>query len=825
MNNSGLIQARTIDDLKGNIKLYADGGTVNVAGTLDASAPNGGDGGLIETSGANVNIANSAVITTAAAYGKAGTWVIDPDGFTIAASGGDITGATLGSELAANNVTIASTQGSGNNGANDGNINVNDVVSWTTANTLSLTATNAINVNAAVTAPVGTLTLTAGTDVNINAPSSLQVATLGATAGNNVNINAPQTWANNGAWTFSGTNINVNDTVNWSAGTLTLNAGAAGGFINVNAVMTASANAQFVATYDTAMDTSMSGGSPTATYGTPFGGFNFLFQPATPATATTPPIAPTPWSFIGSLDFVNSTAATPVIINGNVYTLITSIGGSGPHDLSVINTNNGVGYYALASNLTAPSTAFTAPPISGMATGSIFEGLGNSISGVTVTANPALTPASFFGGNYGTIRDINLTKVTINSEAIGDGALIGVNNGTIINAYVSGTVNVIGSAVGTSFTGGEDIGGFAGINEGVIYGSRANVNVNATDAYAVGGFVGENVSEGSSHAVILNSASYGTVTIYETNYNAYTTTLNGGLGFGGFVGKNNGGVISNSLSDGAVIASSAAGSNIPFTSIGGFFGYNVNGNGSGIINNSVSYTTLSSTTTVPGDSSGAYSYGLSGSFGGYSFSGQVNNSSAFGNVSLTGTYASSYVDGFAGRNGSTTFNGNTFNPTTTGESTGVGRGSGTGVSTTTSTFGSSTQGPPESNAAQSAATAVANAQTLTQQATSQQTAVATAEAFAAQQEANFESNGQQTGGQASFSGQGSNSTGQGLNNQIGSFTPTNTGTVNGTMDNHIVYSDSDSYSATIKSINADGMQFDLEGGSQGGEGGAGGTNK
>ena len=94
--------------------------------------------------------------------------------------------------------------------------------------------------------------------------------------------------------------------------------------------------------------------------------------------------------------------------------------------------------------------------------------------------------------------------------------------------------------------------------------------------------------------------------------------------------------------------------------------------------------------------------------------------------------------------------------------------------------------------------------------------VLSARAFEAQQEAIFEGNGQQTGGQASFSGQGSNSTGQGLNNQIGSFTPSNTGTVNGTMDNHIVYSDSGSYSATIKSINADGMQFDLEGGSQGG---------
>ncbi len=96
---------------------------------------------------------------------------------------------------------------------------------------------------------------------------------------------------------------------------------------------------------------------------------------------------------------------------------------------------------------------------------------------------------------------------------------------------------------------------------------------------------------------------------------------------------------------------------------------------------------------------------------------------------------------------------------------------------------------------------------------------------AQQQEAIFEVNGQQTGGQASFSGQGSNSTGQGLNGQIGSFTPSNTGTVNGTMDNHIVYSsDSGSYSATIKSITADGVQFDMEGGG-GAAGGGSGPNK
>ena len=147
VNNSGIIQARTIDDLKGHIQLLAQGGAVNLSGTLDASAPHGGDGGLIETSGNKVSIADSAIITTAAPYGKAGTWVIDPDGFTISPQNGDMTGTALSNALNSGNVTIASTSGSGS----DGNINVNDTVSWS-ANTLTLNATKNVYVNAVMTA-------------------------------------------------------------------------------------------------------------------------------------------------------------------------------------------------------------------------------------------------------------------------------------------------------------------------------------------------------------------------------------------------------------------------------------------------------------------------------------------------------------------------------------------------------------------------------------------------------------------------------------------------------------------------------------------------
>ena len=82
-------------------------------------------------------------ITTLANVGKTGTWLIDPTDFTVAASGGDITGTQLSSDLGSNNVTIQSTNGAlGTNG----NILVNDVVSWS-ANKLTLNAQANININ------------------------------------------------------------------------------------------------------------------------------------------------------------------------------------------------------------------------------------------------------------------------------------------------------------------------------------------------------------------------------------------------------------------------------------------------------------------------------------------------------------------------------------------------------------------------------------------------------------------------------------------------------------------------------------------------------
>lgn len=195
INNTGVIEAHTVDAHGGTITLLGgmSAGTVNVGGTLDASAPNGGNGGFIETSAAKVKVADSVKITTLAPSGLTGSWLIDPTDFTIAASGGDITGTALSASLATTNPTIQSTAGGT---AGSGNVNVNDVVSWSSAHTLTLNAQNNININAAINASgsaslallYGQGALASGntSTYNVNAPVNLPAGnTFSTTLGSN----------------------------------------------------------------------------------------------------------------------------------------------------------------------------------------------------------------------------------------------------------------------------------------------------------------------------------------------------------------------------------------------------------------------------------------------------------------------------------------------------------------------------------------------------------------------------------------------------------------------------------------------------------------
>lgn len=211
VNNSGVIQAQTIGTRNGTILLLGDmtTGTMDVGGKLDASAPNGGNGGFIETSAAHVSIRDGISVTTAAPQGLMGSWLIDPQDFIIGA-GGNISGLTLSAQLVNGSVTIITQPGPGN-----GDIFVNDVVSWTTpvgqtATTLTLNADRDVNINAPITAVRGNLVACCGRDVNVNAAISVTDGSALLAAGRNVNQNAAITMVRGNLQMCAANDVNVN---------------------------------------------------------------------------------------------------------------------------------------------------------------------------------------------------------------------------------------------------------------------------------------------------------------------------------------------------------------------------------------------------------------------------------------------------------------------------------------------------------------------------------------------------------------------------------------------------------------------------------------
>lgn len=221
VNNTGVIQAHTLQDRNGTIMLLGDmqTGTVNVGGVLDASAPDGGNGGFIETSAATVNVDAGVRISTAAADGKTGLWLIDPQDFTIGSAEGDnIAGSTLSAQLVTNNVAIT-TAGAGND---NGDIFVNDAVSWSASGgptTLTLTADRNVDINAAITATNGNLVVCCGQDVNVNAAITTTNGSVLLAAGRDVNQRAAITVTDGNLMMCAANDVNIFSAITVTDGT------------------------------------------------------------------------------------------------------------------------------------------------------------------------------------------------------------------------------------------------------------------------------------------------------------------------------------------------------------------------------------------------------------------------------------------------------------------------------------------------------------------------------------------------------------------------------------------------------------------------------
>lgn len=531
VNNTGLIRAQTVNTENGAIKLL--GNTVKVAGTLDASAPAGGNGGFIETSGQTVDIASSAVITTAAAKGKTGTWLLDPTDYTIGsgATGSNYQNNTeLSSHLDLNNVVIATDA----SGAGDGNIYVNAAVSWASGNTLTLSAHKDISINAAITA------------TGDNAGLALNTGGSGYTLGANGKItlsgrNAGFAWNGNTYYVINSyTDPTVLETMSetgsyllgedWDAGYT-----ASAGFIPIGS--TTAFNGVFDGGGHTISNLTINRPTEDAVGMFTATGSNAVLRNLTLSNVTV-----SGKKAVGGLVAANAGAITNVKVSGSV---------------SAVNPDITTG----SSNDTAYAGGIAAI---NQATGSISD----SSSSATVKASVADVAAAggiagFHGGAIA--GSCNTGAVTAaNAANVWAGGISGVNyDATVENSHNRGTITATSAASGAQVSAGGITGYHTYLTDmdGEIAGSYNVGIVTATgDKSNAGGIAGINIM-----GLIEDTYNTGTVT-------AISNTGSGGnrAQAGGIAGLNAGGV-STSYSSGVVSASGSA-----LNAAGALIGTNVN---------------------------------------------------------------------------------------------------------------------------------------------------------------------------------------------------------------------------------------------------------
>ena len=654
VNNSGLIQAQTIGDLTGSISLDANGGTTSVNGTLDASAPNGGNGGQITTSGATVTVADGAIITTQSAAGNGGLWTINSYGFTVGSSGSNLSATELDNALGTTSVEIASLTPSSN--GIDSSVSINAPVSWASNSALTLAAADYVNVGTPITATgaAAHLALNAGKDVDISAPVALsgQNAALAITAGNNIEIDdAVMLSGNNAALSMSyGGNYNILTPASYSGAVLGNNgipapntdiSGGTYGSITLSGNSASlNINGNAYSLIHNLGDLNSASGSG---YYALAGSLN-----AGGTTYTSSPIG----AFSGTLTGLGHTiSALTINSSQNDIGLIGSATNATVRDLGLTNVNVASTGSNVGALLGSGSGTITNDYSTGQVSGY------SSVGGLIGSLNSGTTSYSFSSANVASTETVSAAVSGLAYPNFFTGGLIGNDGGSIshsdatgavtsYNGYTGGLVGrFTGSSIELSYAkgsveettldssdGGSSVGGLVGEALGNVSNSFATGNVIGYDQ--VGGLIGVDGSVGASSNTyyIKNSYATGTVSAYGWE-NGNDLLSSSGAGAGGLVGAAYGTTIINSFATGNVTSYY----NQPYTNggeangyVGGLVGYMDNGSITG------SYAKGNVTVT------GTYLYGVGGLVGGAALT-SIDDSYAYGNVT-----GNDYVGGLVG---------------------------------------------------------------------------------------------------------------------------------------------------------------------------------
>ncbi len=539
-------------------------GSINARGGAKS-----GNGGFIETSGNRVKIGDSSKVDTRAAFGKTGMWLLDPEFYTIAASGGDVTGAHLSALLADNFVTISA----------DRDINVNDAIIWFD-HLLTLNSTNGNG------------------NININA-----VITANDTAALTLKVNDPAPDTSSGA-------ININNTITWSNNLLTL---ISPGNVNINAVMTANNNASL--DIQAASDHVNIGINPDGSFKgridffqddgiTPRSGNYFLTINQNPYNVITN---------LGELQDINTQIQSPPdsdfigIITGNFalganidnasnsFTPIGDMNNNTPfmgqfdglgHTISNLNISQpgaGTGLFGFAVDAGIRNVGLLAPVISGDSYVGTLLGKGSSVEIANCFAIVDSSLRSIDGtGNYigglignldtGSSLKFSHSNIAVNGSINNSsevGGLVGyIDNSDVTDSFAQGNVtglNMIGGLIGVTYgssrversyaigniaTTGYDVGGLLGAMIGDSLSGEKEGDISIDSSFASGDVSGGNNVGGLIGLVQAGTGSNGNVT---------------GAGSGGIFAR-----ITDSYAIGAVTGS---------TSVGGLVGTLMGGNG------------------------------------------------------------------------------------------------------------------------------------------------------------------------------------------------------------------------------------------------------
>ncbi|MDH2050802.1 YDG domain-containing protein [Achromobacter marplatensis] len=467
INHTGITQAKTLaTGENGKIVLLGDmvNDRIAVAGKLDASAPNGGKGGFVETSAAKVTVAAGAVITTKAVSGQHGSWLIDPTDFTVSAGTTGQTDSGIGADtLSANldngNVELRTVD----NGSQAGNINVNSGVKWSASTKLTLSAHGDVNINAPITATGAE----AGLELNLGGFKQR-----GYSSGGSYSANAPVTLSgaqstfkvNGQGYTLlrSVQDIRSLDQLGFGYYALAQDLDLKGSTFSTALVSNLQGTLAGLGHTIDNLNISTTNGGNLGLIGTITNGSEVRDLAVTNAT-----IVGT--GYLGTLAGTNEGTIRNVAVSGSV-TGETTLGGLVAANNSVITGSN--------ARTTVTSTS----------KGYFLGGLvGNN--GVGATIDNAYSTGNVSGGNTDT------------------GGLVGANSGTIRNAYATG--NVIAAADGLGLA----IGGLVG---------SARENSVISNVFASGRVEGANRTGGivgmfSGTGIVLENARWDAATTGQAN--------------------------------------------------------------------------------------------------------------------------------------------------------------------------------------------------------------------------------------------------------------------------------------------------------------------